>query len=428
MIAEKLLLHVLIILIPLLVVSFFVNDRKERQAKTILVSLLAIAAVVCMAAAVKEQGLYWDLRYVLLMLAFLYGGKKAGWGVCTVILLARTFIGGDQIIIDYLVVFVSSIIFYLYTNQYQQLKQKWKRVRLAIKLVLWPVVVQLVLLTVYFARIGDLYYQFGHVMFYIVVFTVTLILAVGFATLLLEQMVERRRMQQEVEGAVKMYAISELAASIAHEVRNPLTVVKGFLQLMQKDEKGKEKEYFSIALCEMNRAEEIINDYLNFAKPHFENVQVMEVNQVLKEIVSILTPYALKENVELTFEGSNPTNVRSNQNQFKQVLINLIKNAIEATPKKGKVNVKLEEDKTVVKLTIVDTGKGMSNEQLANLGTLFYSTKDKGTGLGTMISFRIIEEMGGTLRYESQVNFGTKATIVLPIEPTPVSKSAIIHN
>jgi two-component system sporulation sensor kinase B len=178
----------------------------------------------------------------------------------------------------------------------------------------------------------------------------------------------------------------------------------------------------------MNRAEEIINDYLNFAKPHFKNVQVMEVNQVLKEIVSILTPYALKENVELTFEGSNPTNVRSNQNQFKQVLINLIKNAIEATPKKGKVNVKLEEDKTVVKLTIEDTGKGMSNEQLANLGTLFYSTKDKGTGLGTMISFRIIEEMGGTLRYESQVNIGTKVTIVLPIEPTPISKSAIIHN
>ncbi|WP_332691615.1 HAMP domain-containing sensor histidine kinase [Halalkalibacter lacteus] len=428
MIAEKLLLHVLIVLIPLLVVSFFVNDRKGRKSKTILVALLAIAAILCMVFTFEEQGLYWDLRYVLLMLAFLYGGARAGWVVCGVILLTRTYIGGEHLFIGYVVVLALSTIFYLYTSQYQQIKQKWKRVRFAINLVFWPAIVQLTLLIVYLELIGDLYYQFGHVIFYTIVFMLTLIVAVGFSTLLLEQMLERKQMQEEMERAVKMHAISELAASIAHEVRNPLTVVKGFLQLMKKDEKGENKEFFSIALCEMNRAEEIISDYLNFAKPQFKNVQVMEVNQVLKEIINILTPYALKENVELTIVGSNKTSVRSDQNQFKQVLINLIKNAIEATPKNGKVNVKLEDDKSVVKITITDTGKGMSNEQLANIGTLFYSTKDKGTGLGTMVSFRIIEEMGGTIRYESKVNIGTKVTIVLPVELSLLCATDILHN
>ncbi|MFC0471145.1 ATP-binding protein [Halalkalibacter kiskunsagensis] len=422
MIAEKLLLNVLIVLMPLMVMSFFVNDRKESQSKVILTTLLAIAAVLCMVFAFEEQGLYWDLRYVLLVLAFLYGGRRAGWIVCGVILLTRTYLGGDHIIIGYVVVVVSSTIFNLYANRYRQVNQKWKRVCFVISLVFLPTFIQLTLLTIYLQLLGDFQYQFGQVIFYIFVLMGTLIVAVGFATLLLEQMLERRRMQEEMERAVKMNAISELAASIAHEVRNPLTVVKGFLQLMQKDEKGKNNDYFSIALCEMNRAEEIISDYLNFAKPHSKNVQVMEVNQVLREIVNILTPYALKENVELKIEGSNKTTVRSDQNQFKQVLINLIKNAIEATPKNGKVNVDLEEDKTVVKITITDTGKGMSNEQLTNIGTLFYSTKDKGTGLGTMVSFRIIAEMGGTLRYESKVNVGTKVTIVLPVD------SNILHN
>ncbi|WP_052144564.1 ATP-binding protein [Halalkalibacter okhensis] len=415
MIAEKLLLHLLIVLMPILVVTLFLNESKEKQSKSVLVVLFGIATILCIVFSFEEQGLHWDLRHALLLLAFLYGGTKAGWAVCAVALLTRTIIGGEHFIIGLAVIIGSSILFYLFTNRYQQILAKWQRVNFTIMLVFWPALAQITLLLVYLDLIGRLNGQIGHIIFYIFVFIGANVISVGFATLLLEQLSERKRMQEEMQRAVKLNAISELAASIAHEVRNPLTVVKGFLQLMQKDEKGKKKEYFNIALCEMNRAEQIISDYLNFAKPQFKNIEVIEVNQILNEIISFVTPYSLKENVELHIVGTENTLISCDKNQFKQVLINLIKNAIEATPEKGQVRVKVEEDKTVVRLTITDTGKGMSPEQLANIGTVFYSTKEKGTGLGTVVSFRIIEEMGGTLRYESRVNVGTKVTIVMPI-------------
>jgi two-component system sporulation sensor kinase B len=415
MIAEKLLLHVLIVLMPILVVSFFLNDRKGKQSKFILVGLLSISAVFCMVFAYEEKGLYWDLRYVLLMLAFFYGGRKAGWFLFGVLLITRTAIGVDNLLVGYIVILLAAVLFHIFYGAYQSNVQKWDRVRFSIKLIFWPALIIVALLGGYLNVFGDLQMTFGHYVTYVMVFTSTLIIAAGFSILLLEQLLERERMQDEMRGAVKMNAISELAASIAHEVRNPLTVVKGFLQLMEKDEQGKRKEYFSIALSEMKRAEEIINDYLNFAKPQFGSTSLLEVNQVVKEIISILTPYALKENVELTIENAKELNVYADRNQIKQVLINLIKNAIEATSKNGKVNVVIKEDRTVVKITISDTGKGMSADQLSNIGTLFYSTKETGTGLGTMVSFRIVEEMGGTLRFESKLNVGTKVTIILPL-------------
>ncbi|WP_332630833.1 ATP-binding protein [Halalkalibacter flavus] len=421
MIAEKLLLHLLIVLMPILVVTLFLNNRKDKQSKFVLVVLLGVAAILCIVFSFKEQGLHWDLRYVLLMLAFLYGGPKAGWAICGVTLLTRTIVGGEHLFIGLGVIIVSSLMFHLFANRYQQIVHKWERVRFSIMLIFWPALTQLTLLGIYLELSGDLNRQLGHFIYYILVFIGALVISVGFATLLLEQLMERKRIQEEMQRAVKLNAISELAASIAHEVRNPLTVVKGFLQLMQKDEKGKKKEYFNIALHEMNRAEQIISDYLNFAKPQFKTIQVIEVNQILHEIISFLTPYSLKENVELNIDGTKNTLISSDKNQFKQVLINLIKNAIEATPEKGQVTVKVEEDQTVVRITIADNGKGMSQEQLAKIGTLFYSTKEKGTGLGTMVSFRIIEEMGGTLRYESCVNVGTKVTIVMPMNQSTKS-------
>ncbi|GAE26123.1 two-component sensor histidine kinase [Halalkalibacter wakoensis JCM 9140] len=416
MIAEKLLLHVLVVLIPILVVSLLLNDRKEKQLKVFLTVLLGISASICMFFSFEEQGMHWDLRYVLIMLAFFYAGPKAGWSICGLLLILRTVIGGDQLFVGYAVILSTSIVYYFLAKKFNRLDMKWERVMYAIKLSFYVAIIELALLTIYLELIGDLHKQYGHFIFYILVFTAAIVIAVGFATLLLEQLLEKKRIEAEMEKAAKLNAISELAASIAHEVRNPLTVVKGFLQLMQKDETGKKKEYFNIALCEMNRAEEIISDYLNFAKPQFKHVQVVEVNQIINEIFSFLSPYSLKENVALSIHSlPKQTFIHIDKNQLKQVLINIIKNAIEATPEKGEVTVEVQENETVVSVVITDNGKGMTPDQLAKIGTLFYSTKEKGTGLGTVVSFRIIQEMGGTLRYESNLDVGTKVTIMLPI-------------
>jgi len=240
-------------------------------------------------------------------------------------------------------------------------------------------------------------------------------MSIALEAKLIEGIIERNRMKKEIQRSEKLNTLGELAASIAHEVRNPLTVVKGFLQLMQQEEKGKNYEYLSLVLSELGRAESIINDYLNFAKPKFEKIEEFSLKEVLTEVVMLLDPLATKQGVELKSElDSTGFAIVTDRNQLKQALVNLIKNAIEATPEGGKVTIHNKSDQNQASILIVDTGKGMTPEQLSRIGTLFYTTKDKGTGLGTSVSLRIIETMNGKVSYKSKPGVGTEVEMVLP--------------
>lgn len=241
-------------------------------------------------------------------------------------------------------------------------------------------------------------------------------IAIALAAKLNEGMIERNKMKDEIQRAEKLNTLGELAASIAHEVRNPLTVVKGFLQLMQQQEAGKNYEYLSLVLSELGRAESIINDYLNFAKPKFEKIEEFQLNSILTEVVMLLDPLAVKQGVQLESQlDSNDFSLNTDRNQLKQALVNIVKNAIEATPEGGKVTIHNKFDQASASILISDTGKGMTPEQLSRIGTLFYTTKDKGTGLGTSVSLRIIETMRGKVSYQSEPGVGTKVTMTLPV-------------
>jgi two-component system sporulation sensor kinase B len=241
------------------------------------------------------------------------------------------------------------------------------------------------------------------------------VLGVGTAARLNELIIERTLMKQEIEKAEKLNTMGELAASIAHEVRNPLTVVKGFLQLMQKDDKDHHFSYIPLVLSELGRAEVIINDYLNFAKPEFKKLERFSLSQILSEVCMLLNALAVKQGVELKWGGTEKAFLFTDRNQLKQALVNVIKNAIEATPGGGTVTValSLSGDRAVVSIT--DTGNGMTPEQLSRIGTLFYTTKEKGTGLGTTVSVKIIESMQGKISFKSETGKGTEVTLRLPL-------------
>jgi two-component system sporulation sensor kinase B len=190
---------------------------------------------------------------------------------------------------------------------------------------------------------------------------------------------------------------------------------------MQQEEKGKHYEYLSLVLSELDRAESIISDYLNFAKPKFEKIEAFLLKEVLTEVVMLLEPLAAKQGVQLESElDSSGFTLITDRNQLKQALVNLIKNAIEATSEGGKVSVHNKVDSNHASILIVDTGKGMTPEQLSRIGTLFYTTKDKGTGLGTSVSLRIIETMNGKVSYKSVPGVGTEVRMVLPGSQKPV--------
>ncbi|OIK16206.1 two-component sensor histidine kinase [Bacillus sp. MUM 116] len=413
MLAEKLLLNLLITIAPVLILSVL-SDKKCNMNSPIICGLLqSIAALTCMIFTHANYGFNWDLRYVPLVLSFLYAGPRAGSMVLGTLIVTRILMGGNTIIFGLVNMLLTALIAFLTVQKFWKSPPN-KRVLISTVIGFWPLILCFVSFNTYqYFQGAPLKIDFNIPDIILIGFIHTL--AIMIASKLNENVIERNKMREEIIRAEKLNTIGELAASIAHEVRNPLTVVKGFLQLMQKEEQGRKYEYLSLVLSELGRAESIINDYLNFAKPKFEKIEKFQLADVLSEVVLLLDPLAVKQGVELKSELiQSDFWLTTDRNQLKQALVNLIKNAIEATSEGGKVTIQYMHDHQNATILITDSGKGMTPEQLSKIGTLFYTTKDKGTGLGTSVSLRIIETMNGKVSYKSQPGIGTEVTMILP--------------
>ncbi|MED2972994.1 ATP-binding protein [Fictibacillus sp. B-59209] len=413
MLIEKLLLHVLIVLAPILSYSFFFEKKQVSTSPYLYGTLQSISATLCILFAFYEGDLYWDLRFAPLVLAFLYGGRIAGGMVLGTILIVRAAMGGDAVVFALAGVVLAAVIPFLFSKKFSVF-HAGKRVKAAMLMGFWPSFVQIAILISYTFFYGTADGDFMTTISHVLSFGILQVIGVGTASKLNELVIERSLMKQEIEKAEKLNTMGELAASIAHEVRNPLTVVKGFLQLMQQDDKDNNHPYIPLVLSELGRAEVIISDYLNFAKPEFKKLEGFSLSQVLSDVVMLLNALALKQGVELKSDLKPSLFLFTDRNQLKQAFVNIIKNAIEATPSGGTVTVSLALSGNQALITVADTGKGMTEEQLSRIGTLFYTTKDKGTGLGTTVSVRIIESMQGKVSFKSEVGKGTEVTLRLP--------------
>ncbi len=376
--------------------------------------LNGVAACLVMFFPISSGELIFDLRYVPLVIATLYGGPVSGGIVLLMILFIRTIMGGDALLFGYIGTILGYLLPLILHRFFIKLVPK-VRMGIAILVGVWPSIFNPFIIIIYHSNLGIPYSEYSKFMESFLILGAIQVIAIGFSAVLTETLIERSLMQEKIQTAEKLNTLGELAASIAHEVRNPLTVVKGFLQLLEQEETGKKREYLILVLNELGRAEVILNDYLNFAKPKLNNITEVSLHDVLQKIVQLLEPLANKEGVTIQFEHEGDFLLKTDRYQLKQALINIIKNAIEATPAGGYVTITTEGNESQVRLVIKDTGKGMSKEQLEHLGTVFYTTKDKGTGLGTMVSIRIIEEMKGKIEYSSKVGMGTKVIITLPV-------------
>ena len=166
----------------------------------------------------------------------------------------------------------------------------------------------------------------------------------------------------------------------------------------------------------MDRAESIIADYLTFAKPSLEHLKPLKLSKEIDYIVQILNPYATMRNIIIQVEREDDhLHIFGDKKELRQSLINIIKNGIESMEPGGKLIVHLKKVNENAIIIIEDTGKGMSKKQMEKLGTPYYSTKDKGTGLGTMVAFSIIKAMKGEIEVESKIGEGTCFTISIPL-------------
>ncbi|MBE2909281.1 ATP-binding protein [Anoxybacillus flavithermus] len=212
----------------------------------------------------------------------------------------------------------------------------------------------------------------------------------------------------------KLSVIGELAAGIAHEIRNPLTSIKGFLQMM-KETKQVDERFVQIMLDEIERVNQIVTQLLVLAKPQMKAYKPLHLNDVIDYVIELFTYEAILQNVQIKYEPRTTAIVYGDKNELIQVVVNVVKNALEAMPKGGGLTITTEDEDDRVHLVIEDTGKGIEQERLKHIGEPFYTLKEKGMGLGLTTSMKIVHEHKGTMHIESKVGEGTKVHIVLPL-------------
>ena len=222
--------------------------------------------------------------------------------------------------------------------------------------------------------------------------------------------------EQELIKSEKLSAVGQLSASIAHEIRNPLTALKGFLQIMRSSTSRGKICYYEIMADEIARIEQITGELLMVAKPQVHHFHYENLIDILYDVTTLLGSQALMNKVEIKVVTNEIPLVYCVAHQLKQVFINLIKNAVESMPAGGVIHVWLGTTSTgEILVEIQDQGCGIPEELLNNIGIPFYTTKQKGTGLGMMTSFKIIESHSGRMEITSKEGEGTIVKISLPV-------------
>ncbi|WP_242301210.1 ATP-binding protein [Bacillus cereus group sp. BfR-BA-01423] len=233
--------------------------------------------------------------------------------------------------------------------------------------------------------------------------------------IIVRDITERKKTEELLNKSDTLAAIGQLAAGVAHEVRNPLTVIKGFIQLFQINKEDQEK-YFDLMLSEIERIEAILQEFLSIAKTDELSTEKKNLYQIFKNVVSLINTKAIMTNIQVElYTDSKDIIIECSENQLKQVFINILQNSIEAMPDGGRISIHIKEiGKDGIIISVIDKGIGIPEERIKRLGEPFYSTKEKGTGIGLMLSYKIIESHQGNISIMSEVGVGTTVTIYLP--------------
>jgi two-component system sporulation sensor kinase B len=415
---DELLLNVLVLTVPILLYYIFRVD-KPKQIHTSCSSkwiglVCSLAAIFCMSHPfVSMTGATYDLRIIPLLVAFLYSGAGSGLFVSIAIIGYIYYISGPEMIWVALitVLLVPIILSFIYLSNWKQKSPK----------VMFPSL--LVFLCAFASFCVNLFYSLSsevpiNLKFVIVglCYCVFHMLTMWMITFLIEHIKENIAMRREVQQSEKLNVLSELAASVAHEIRNPMTVARGFMQILSQSQVTEEKKhmYTTMVIEEIDRAQSIISDYLSLAKPQAERLEKLDASSLPLKLTNLINPYASLRSVQIVFDMEPSLWITANSEKLIQCLVNLTKNGIEAMPDGGTLQITGYKENFTVIIKIKDNGIGMTPEQIERLGTPFYSTKQKGTGLGMMVSYRIIKTFGGSIDVSSCPSKGTCFIVSLP--------------
>lgn len=231
---------------------------------------------------------------------------------------------------------------------------------------------------------------------------------------------ELRKQEARLREQQKLAVVGQMAAGMAHEIRNPLTSVRGFAQLMSeriKEESGFFKEYMQIMIQEIDQADNFIRNFLQLAKPKPPEKQPCNINKLILSFVKIFESQAFLQGVKLKTQLQEVPEIVVDTDQIKQVLLNLCQNALQAMDK-GTITLvtSFHKEHQEICLTVQDDGEGIPPENLERMGTPFFTTKDQGTGLGLSICYTIVDRHHGRIEVDSRLGEGTRFSVYLPVD------------
>ncbi|SDN04272.1 two-component system, sporulation sensor kinase B [Paenibacillus sp. yr247] len=410
------LLNIFLIFAPLVAYPYTYKSQSKTKIYSILIYIFfSFAIVFAMSFPVNLNGLIYDFRSIPLLVGSLYGGIYVSVFLYITLILCRYFLGNPNNLIYAMSIIPTIVLVALLLKRYKQLNLIQK----IISAVIICSLIKFLTFVMYLSLVNNFDLLATHVLITIKTYILQGVVIAVFIYLI-EFLQKYFHMQEEAIRGEKIKIVSEMAASVAHEIRNPLTSVRGFIQLIGAPNLDQEKKEFyqKISLEELDRAQMIITDYLSIAKPEPEKIEKINLKVEVQYVSNVLLTFAnynnVKMDVSLLCDGR--MFILGDRYKLRQSLINIGKNAIEAMSNNGGVlDIKLSEQKNKIVVTISDNGIGMSEEQISRLGTPYFSTKEKGTGLGTMVSFSLIRAMKGKIKIASEMGKGTVFEISFPL-------------
>ncbi|WP_256702574.1 ATP-binding protein [Paenibacillus sp. P32E] len=400
------------LLFPVLIVVIFFENRVYPYNNKLLVLMSAVTMVLCIAKPIRlEMGYIYDLRYIPFILVALFGGYRNVIPLYVIMNIYRFYVGGAGTLPSFL--FSTAVLLLVPYFSKRFIKRSSNR------RIFWAAAIATLTMGIYLMILGTMTGKLDKQFWTLTVYALmTHAVVMSIIMILIEQIITNIKNRDRILQSERLNVVSELAASVSHEIRNPLTVTSGFLQLLNKSTSitPEEKEYVQLSLLELNRAEKIVSDYLSFAKPQSDNMVFSNMQAEAEYTKNIIMPYASIHKVEVKFSFDNTLNKSYDKNQIQQCLINLYKNGIEAMRDKdgGILTIDISEKKQNILITIRDTGIGMTKEEISRLGKPYYSTKEEGTGLGMLMAYSTINKVKGNIEVESEKGRGTTFLITIP--------------
>lgn len=236
--------------------------------------------------------------------------------------------------------------------------------------------------------------------------------------LILRDLSMLKDMELQLERSRRMAALGKMAAGIAHEIRNPLGTLRGFVQFLCSDPEITEQKdkYSKLMISEIDRLNKTVSGLLQFSRPRDLLLQHFDITELLNKAKSLMQADITSKDIKFSHKIESDMIITADQDLLLQVLINLLKNSINASPQGGSITLSASTEEPFHKISIFDSGSGMSKEEREKMFDPFFTTNRSGTGLGLTVSHQIVEQHSGTFEVSTQKGQGTNIAICLPIQ------------